>query len=111
MSWTFVKWVNIIMLAFLKSGKSKGRKKLSKKAKILKLLANGRSVTWKTLRSRFDLRSPRAMVDQLREEGNMVYINETKKGVSYRLGTPTKAIIAAGIREVEGDNEYAYSNQ
>ena len=111
MSWTYVKWVIIIMLAFLKSGKPKGRKKLSKKAKILNLLSNGESVTWKTLRRRFDLRSPRAMVDQLREEGNMVYINETKKGVSYRLGTPTKAIIAAGIREVEGDNEYAYSNQ
>ena len=100
-----------MLSTFLKQEKPKSRKKLSKKAKILNLLANGRSVTWKTLRSRFDLRSPRAMVDQLREEGNMVYINETKKGVSYRLGTPTKEIIAAGIREVEGDNEYAYSNQ
>ena len=99
------------MLAYLKTGKPKSRKKLSKKAKILTLLSNGESVTWKTLRRRFDLQSPRAMVDQLREEGNMVYINKTKQGVSYRLGTPTKEIIAAGIREVDGDNEYAYSNQ
>ena len=99
------------MLAYLKTGKPKSRKKLSKKAKILTLLSNGESVTWKTLRRRFDLQSPRAMVDQLREEGNMVYINQSKKGVSYRLGTPSKEIIAAGIRKVDGDNEYAYSNQ
>ena len=99
------------MLAFLKTGKPKSRKKLSKKAKILTLLSNGESVTWKTLRRRFDLQSPRAMVDQLREEGNMVYINQSKKGVSYRLGTPSKEIIAAGIRKVDGTNEYAYSNQ
>ena len=99
------------MLAYLKTGKPKSRKKLSKKAKILTLLSNGESVTWKTLRRRFDLQSPRAMVDQLREEGNMVYINQSKQGVSYRLGTLTKEIIAAGIKEVDGDNEYAYSNQ
>ena len=99
------------MLAYLKTGKPKSRKKLSKKARILTLLSNGESVTWKTLRRRFDLQSPRAMVDQLREEGNMVYINQSKQGVSYRLGTPTKEIIAAGIKEVDGDNEYAYSNQ
>ena len=99
------------MLAFLKTGKPKSRKKLSKKAKILTLLSNGESVTWKTLRRRFDLQSPRAMVDQLREEGNMVYINQSKQGVSYRLGTPSKEIIAAGIRKVDGANQYAYSNQ
>ena len=99
------------MLAFLKTGKPKSSKKLSKKARILTLLSNGESVTWKTLRRRFDLQSPRAMVDQLREEGNMVYINQSKQGVSYRLGTPTKEIIAAGIKEVDGDNEYAYSNK
>ena len=99
------------MLAYLKTGKPKSRKKLSKKAKILTLLSNGESVTWKTLRRRFDLQSPRAMVDQLREEGNMVYINQSKQGVSYRLGTPSKEIIAAGIRKVDGANQYAYSNQ
>ena len=33
------------------------------------------------------------MIDQLRSEGNMVYINKTDKGTSYRLGTPTKSIM------------------
>ena len=58
------------------------RKTLSKKVKVLNLLSKGESVTWKTLRNRFDLTSPRAMIDQLRSEGNMVYINKTDKGTS-----------------------------
>ena len=54
-----------------------GRKALTKKQKVLNLLSNGKSVTWSTLRNKFDLTSPRAMVDQLRTEGHMVYINQT----------------------------------
>ena len=105
-----------------------GRKALTKKQKVLNLLSNGRAVTWSTLRTKFDLTSPRAMVDQLRTEGHMVYINQTSNGTSYRLGTPTKAIlaagmkkvlksdtysnvIAAGIRALYGKQKYAYTNQ
>ena len=85
------------------------RKTLSKKVKVLNLLSKGESVSWKVLRNRFDLTSPRAMVDQLRSEGHMIYINESTKGTSYRLGTPTKSIIAAGIRKLYGPFKYAYS--
>ena len=85
------------------------RKTLAKKVKVLNLLTKGEPVTWKTLRNRFDLTSPRAIVDQLRSEGNMVYINKTDKGTTYRLGTPTKSIIAAGIRKLYGPFKYAYS--
>ena len=85
------------------------RKTLAKKVKVLNLLSKGEPVTWKTLRNRFDLTSPRAMVDQLRSEGNMGYINKTDKGTTYRLGTPTKSIIAAGIRKLYGPFKYAYS--
>ena len=104
-----------------------GRKALTKKQKVLNLLSNGKSVTWSTLRDKFDLTSPRAMVDQLRTEGHMVYINQTSNGTSYRLGTPTKAIlaagaskifkksmndiVAAGIKSLYGKQKYAYSNQ
>ena len=77
-----------------------GRRALSKKQKVLNLLSSGKAVTWQTLRNKFDLTSPRAMVDQLRTEGHMVYINQTSNGTSYRLGTPTKAILAAGVSEV-----------
>ena len=85
------------------------RKTLAKKTKVLNLLSKGESVTWKALRGRFDLTSPRAMVDQLRSEGHMIYVNKSTKGTSYRLGTPTKTIIAAGIRKLYGPFKYAYS--
>ena len=86
---------------------TRGRKALSKTRKVLNLLEKGEPVTWKTLRNRFDLRSPRAMVDKLRSKGNMVYINKGSKGTSYRIGEPTRAIIAAGITKLYG-TEYAY---
>ena len=85
------------------------RNTLAKKTKVLNLLSKGLPVTWKALRSKFDLTSPRAMVDQLRSEGHMIYINESDKGTSYRLGLPTKSIIAAGIRKLYGPFKYAYS--
>ena len=77
-----------------------GRKAFTKKQKVLSLLSSGKPVTWQTLRNRFDLTSPRAMIDTLREEGHMVYINQTSNGTTYRLGTPTKAILAAGVQKV-----------
>ena len=82
---------------------------MSKRQKVLNLLSKGESVTWKTLRNRFDLGSPRALVDTLRSEGNMIYVNKTAKGTSYRMGVPTKAIIAAGIKKLYG-TPYAYKN-
>ena len=77
-----------------------GRRALTKKQKVLNLLNKGGPVTWKTLRNKFDLTSPRAMVDTLREEGHMVYINQTSNGTTYRIGKPTKAILAAGVQKV-----------
>ena len=79
-------------------------KKLTKKQRVLNLLTKGKPVTWSTLRTKFDLTSPRAMVDQLRTEGHMVYINKASNGTSYRLGTPTTAILAAGVKKVMGTN-------
>ena len=85
--------------------------KLTKKQKVLNFLSKGTPVTWTSLRKRFDLTSPRAMIDQLRTEGHMVYINTTPTGTSYRLGIPTKAIITAGLTSLYGKQKYAYSNQ
>lgn len=78
------------------------RTKLSKRDRVLNLLNKGQAVSWKTLRTRFDLESPRAMIDSLRRAGNMIYINKTAKGTSYRVGSPSKAIIAAGIEKLYG---------
>ena len=89
--------------------KSMARTKLTKKAKVFNLLSKGNDVAWKTLRTRFDLSSPRAMIDTLRSEGVMIYTNKSKSGTSYRVGTPSKAVIAAGQRALSTDGNYAYS--
>ena len=77
-----------------------GRKKLSKTQRVINAFTRGDIITWKTLRKTFDLTSPQAMVDKLRSQGFMIYINKDSKGTSYRMGTPSKAIIAAGVGEV-----------
>ena len=82
--------------------------KLSKTAKLRNLFAKGSDVSWKQMRNTYDLKSPAAMVGKLRNEGRMNYDNRTAKGVSYRVGTPSKAIIAAGSNAVFG-KQGAYS--
>ena len=84
------------------------RAKLSKTAKVRNLFAKGNSVTWKHLRNTFDLKSPAAMVGKLRNEGLMIYENRSANGVSFRVGTPSKAILIAGMNKVFG-KQVAYS--
>ena len=88
---------------------TRGRKALSKKQKVLNLLSKGENVTWKTIRNRFDLESPRAMIDTLRAEGYMIYGNQVRGQKVYRLGTPTRAIVAAGIQALYG-TKFRYNN-
>ena len=91
-----------------KKEKMMSRSKLSKTAKLRNLFAKGSDVSWKQMRNTYDLKSPAAMVGKLRNECMMIYENKTSKGVSYRVGTPSKAIIAAGINAVFG-KQVAYS--
>ena len=92
----------------LKGDNNMGRRAYTKTEKVRNLFNTGVSVTWKQLRNKFDLTSPAAMVGKLRNEGMMIYENRTSKGVSYRVGTPSKAIIAAGINAVFG-KQVAYN--
>ena len=82
------------------------RAKLSKTQKVLNLLNTGKDITWKSLRQKFDLRSPTSMIGKLRNQGVMIYTNKSKSGVSYRVGTPSKAVIAAGQRALFGNTAY-----
>ena len=95
------------MFKFLFNNKGEDMK-LSKTQKIKNLFNKGATVTWKQLRTVYDLKSPAAMVGKLRNEGMMIYENRGSKGVSYRVGNPSKAIIAAGINAVFG-KQVAYS--
>jgi hypothetical protein len=88
---------------------TRGRKKMSKKTKILNLLQRGQSVSWKALNTTYGLKSPRAMVDTLRAEGFMIYGSKSKGKHVYRLGTPTRAIISAGIKALYG-TPFKYDN-
>jgi len=88
---------------------TRGRRALSKKQRVLNLLSKGQNVAWSTIRSKFDLESPRAMVDTLRSEGYMIYGNKVAGRTYYRLGTPTRAIVAAGIEALYG-TPFKYSN-
>jgi len=82
------------------------RAKQTKTEKVRNLFSKGQSVTWKTLRNKFDLTSPASMVGKLRNEGMMIYENRTSTGVSYRVGTPSKAVIAAGQAALFGAQGY-----
>ena len=84
------------------------RKALTKKEKVLRLLNTGKNVTWQTIRDKTDLKSPRAMIDTLRNEGNCIYVNKTADGqTAYRLGEPSKGVIAAGLKAISG-SDYSY---
>ena len=77
-----------------------GRKKLSKTQRVINAFERGDVITWTQLRNTFDLTSPQAMVDKLRNQGHMIYVNKTANGTSYRMGEPTQAIINAGVGAV-----------
>ena len=88
---------------------TRGRKKLSKKQKVLNLLQKGENVAWSTIQNKFELESPRSMVDTLRAEGYMVYGNKVAGKTYYRIGAPTRAIVAAGIKALYG-TPFKYDN-
>ena len=88
---------------------TRGRKSLSKKQKVLNLLMKGDNVAWSTIQSKFELESPRSMIDTLRAEGYMIYGNRVNGKKYYRMGNPTRAIVAAGIKALYG-TPFRYNN-
>lgn len=75
----------------------------SKTGKLLAALQNGEALTEGQIRVRFGLKNPRATVSDIRYAGFAVYANQHKdtKGrvtTKYRLGKPSRAIVAAGYR-------------
>ena len=77
------------------------RRRIANSTKFLNAMLRGKSVSWTQAQTKFNLLSPRAVVDKLREDGHCVYINKTKNGTSYRIGTPSKALIAAGFTALD----------
>lgn len=77
---------------------------MTQKQRLASAFSNGAELTSKQIRSQFKIASPTKVVSQLRlEDGMSIYLNQRtdSKGrvtQKYRLGTPSRAIIAAGYR-------------
>lgn len=76
---------------------------VTKQSRLLEALQNGEQLTAKQIAARFGIANPTATVSDLRFAGFAVYANrhvDTKGRVStkYRLGRPSREIVAAGYR-------------
>ena len=77
---------------------------VTKQERLLEALQNGEQLTAKQITHRFGIANPTATVSDLRmRSGFAVYANKrtNKLGqtfTKYRLGTPTRAVVAAGYR-------------
>ncbi len=75
----------------------------TKTGKLLQFFKNGGNITEMQARSRFNLKNLSATVNNLRNQGYAVYANQKVSSTGqtltvYRLGHPTRAIIAAGYQ-------------
>lgn len=69
--------------------------------RVLTSLQNGETLTAAQIESRFGVGNARATVSDLRMKGYAIHANPRKnsKGdtkIFYRLGTPSRAVVAAG---------------
>lgn len=75
---------------------------MTKLVKLENHLVSGAELTAKQITSMFGLKNPHQAVRSLREKGICVYSNPSTltdgtRVVKYRVGTPSRAIIAAGF--------------
>lgn len=78
-------------------------KSITKSSKLLEALRKGEELTSAQIAARFGIKNPTATVSSLRFQGYAVYANQhsgTKGSTTtkYRLGTPSRAVIAAGYK-------------
>lgn len=78
---------------------------LTKQSRVLEALQSGEKLTAKQIAARFGVKNPTATISNLRMNGFAVYANQHKdtKGrvtTKYRLGTPSREVIAAGYRSI-----------
>ena len=72
--------------------------------KVAAALINGAELTAKQISSRYGVKNVRAVISRLRSEGLSIYLNKRVSSfdgesyMKYMIGTPTKAIIAAGYK-------------
>ena len=73
-------------------------------AKVANALQGGAELTAKQITSRYGVKNVRAVISKLRSEGLSIYLNKRissfdgKSYMKYMIGTPTKAVVAAGYK-------------
>lgn len=76
----------------------------TKTQRLIEALQSGQRLTAKQIRARFGIANPTATVSDLRlRHGLAVYGNRSvdtkgRTSTKYRLGTPRRAVVAAGYR-------------
>jgi hypothetical protein len=88
----------VIVLEFIIMSKN-----VSQKQKVLNFLNKTEgynTLTAAQAKSRFGIKNMSALIDVLRQEGNVIYTNtrsraDGSKVKSYRIGKPTKALVRA----------------
>jgi predicted ArsR family transcriptional regulator len=75
----------------------------SNQSRVLEALRKGEKLTAKQISARFGVKNPTATVSNLRYAGFAIYANQhtdTKGRITtkYRLGSPSREVIAAGYR-------------
>ena len=72
--------------------------------KVANALVNGAELTAKQISARYNIKNVRAVISQLRSEGFSIYLNRRVSSfdgetyMKYALGSPTKAVVAAGYK-------------
>ena len=79
--------------------------KKSAKEKILNHLSKNESygLTVQQARAKFGIQNVSARIDELRQEGHVIYTNTVTRGdgskvKAYRMGKPTKALVKAALK-------------
>ena len=80
---------------------------MSATSSLIKYLQSGKTVTAKQITARFGLANPHEAVRQLRMKGYAVYANNStlwngETTTRYRLGTPSRKMIAAAYQVLGG---------
>ena len=89
----------------------------SAKAKVLAYLSKDseyNTLTVTKMQSVFGIANPSATINELRNEGHAIYLNSRinangDKVSFYRLGSPTKRMVAAGIAAIRSQGERAFA--
>jgi hypothetical protein len=90
---------------------------MSVKSKVLAYLSKDseyNTLTAQKMQSVFGVANPSALINDLRNEGHAIYLNTRinangEKVAFYRLGTPTKRMVAEGIAAIRSQGERAFA--